>query len=287
MKTIGLHNEPALDCRQVSVLRPAAFLLRAGRIIMLSRAASWAIGAGAVACALLFVPAVHANHQGHLSHSDGEAHTAVGAGHSIPGVSFQIFLGSGNDTAAETGLTQADRSAALETVREAFAVLLQHRNDYPRFDESLKKEALARVVIETTVVNDEGRAFPFLVARTAQPGRVTLLISASSLKENGYLHHPDTLAPVLAREFQWVASKADTAPKPKMVAGERALKSAPIRTDQDIAALSGEERVRLLQQLLGSYLRTVDDQRSLDGQSYYEVGSTALVAPTHPDSTTK
>ena len=211
----------------------------------------------------------------------------MGAGYSLPGASFQIFMGPGNAAAEETGLTQADRSAAVETVREAFAVLVQHRNDYPRFDESLKKEALARVVIETTVVNDEGKAFPFLVARTTEPGRVILLISASSLKEKGYLHHPDTLAPVLAREFQWVVSKADTAPKPKMVAGERALKSAPIRTDQDIAALSGEERVRLLQQLLGSYLRTVDDQRSLDGQSYYEVRSTALVAPTHPDSTTK
>jgi hypothetical protein len=287
MKTIGLQSEPVLDCRQVSVLHITTLLLRAGLIILVSRGASWAIGAGAVACALLFVPAVHANHQGHVSHPDGEAHITVGAGYSIPGASFQIFMGPGNDAAEETGLTQADRSAAVETVREAFAVLVQHRTDYPRFDESLKKEALARVVIETTVVNDEGKAFPFLVARTTQPGRVILLISASSLKEKGYLHHPDTLAPVLAREFQWVVSKADTAPKPKMVAGERALKSAPIRTDQDIAALSGEERVRLLQQLLGSYLRTVDDQRSLDGQSYYEVGSTALVAPTHPDSTTK
>ncbi|MCS6291006.1 MAG: hypothetical protein H8K10_18775 [Nitrospira sp.] len=287
MNLIDQHNEPAFDCRLGGVLHLTTRFRRAGPIILLSRASPWAIGAGAVACALFFVPVAHANHQGHVSHPDGEAHITVGTGHSIPGASFQIFLGPGNDAAAETGLTQADRSAALETVREAFAVLLQHRNDYPRFDESLKKEALARVVIETTVVNDEGKVFPFLVARTKEPGRVTLLISASSLKANRYLHHPDILAPVLAREFQWVASKADTAPKPKMVSGERALKSAPIRTDQDIAALSGEERARLLQQLFDTYLRTVDDQRSLDGQSYYEVGSTALVAPTRPDSTTK
>ena len=246
MKATDLHSETAPNVQGVEILPQTVRFIGSGHLIILSRFASWAIGAGAVACALLFVPAVHANHQGHVSHPDGEAHITVGAGYSIPGASFQIFMGPGNDAAEETGLTQADRSAAVETVREAFAVLVQHRTDYPRFDESLKKEALARVVIETTVVNDEGKVFPFLFARTAQPGRVTLLISASSLKENGYLHHPDTLAPVLAREFQWVASKADTAPKPKMVAGERALKAAPIRPDQDIAALPGEERVRIL-----------------------------------------
>jgi hypothetical protein len=251
------------------------------------RAAAWTIGVGAVVCVLYFVPVAHANHQGHGSHADGETHPRVGTGYSIPGASFQIFLGQANDVAEGTGLIQADRSAAVETVREALVVLLQHRSDYPRVDESLAKEALAKVVIETTVVNDEGKAFPFLVVRTTQPGRVILLISAASLKEKGYLHHPETLVPVLAREFQWVASKADTAPKPKLVSGERVLKSAAIRTDQDIAALPGEERVRILQQLFDTYLRTVDEQKSLDGQPFYEVGSTAPVAPIHQDSTTK
>lgn len=287
MKAIDPHRETSPNVRGVKIPSRTARSLGAGHLIILSRVASWAIGAGTLAGALFFVPVTQANHQGHSSHTDGDGPVTGGAGYSIPGASFQIFLAQGSDSAERGGVTQGDRDAAVETVREALAVLLQHRADYPRVDESLKKEALARVVIAPTVVNDEGKAFPFLVTRTKEPGRVILLISASSLKEKGYLHHPDTLAPVLAREFQWVASKADTAPKPKTVSGERMLKAAPIRPDQDIAALPGEERVRILQQLFDTYLRTVDDQKSLDGQSYYEVGNTALVAPTHPDSTTK
>jgi hypothetical protein len=165
--------------------------------------------------------------------------------------------------------------------------MLQHRTDYPRFDESLKKEALKQVVIESTVLNDEGKAFPFLVVRTKEPGRVTLLVSASSLKDKGYLHHPDMLVPVLAREFQCVASKADTAPRAKTVLIERDLKAAPVRTDQEIANLPAEERARILQQLFDTYLRTTDDQKSLDGQPYYEVGSSRLIPPTQSDSTIK
>ena len=287
MKAIDPQSETASSVRGVRILRQMARFIGSGHLIILSRFASWAIGVGTLAGALFFVPVTQANHQGHSSHTDGDSPVTAGAGYSIPGASFQIFLAQGSDSEEGIGLTQADRSAAVETVREALAVLLQHRADYPRVDESLKKEALARVVIETTVVNDEGKAFPFLVTRTKEPGRVILLVSASMLKEQGYLHHPNRLAPVLAREFQWVVSKADTAPKPKTVSGERMLKAAPIRPDQDIAALPGEERVRILQQLFDTYLRTLDDQRSLAGQSYYEVGSTALVAPTHPDSTTK
>lgn len=287
MKAIDPHRETSPNVRGVKIPRRTARSLGAGLLIILSRVASWAIGAGTLAGALFFVPVTQANHQGHSRHTDGDGPVTAGAGYSIPGASFQIFLAQGSDSAEGGGVTQGDRDAAVETVRGALAVLLQHRADYPRVDESLKKEALARVVIAPTVVNDEGKAFPFLVTRTKEPGRVILLISASSLKEKGYLHHPDTLAPVLAREFQWVASKADTAPKPKTVSGERMLKAAPIHTDQDIAALPGEERVRILQQLFDTYLRTVDDQKSLDGQSYYEVGNTALVAPTHRDSTTK
>ena len=165
--------------------------------------------------------------------------------------------------------------------------MLQHRTDYPRFDESLKKEALAQVVIEPHVVNDEGKEFPFLVTRTKEPGRVTLLINGSSLKDDGYLGHPDKLVPLLAREFQWVVSKADTAPRAKAISVERHLKEAPIRPDQEILSLSASDRAHILQALFESYLRTVDDQNSLQGQSYYEVGTTTLVPSSQPDSATK
>jgi hypothetical protein len=51
--------------------------------------------------------------------------------------------------------------------------------------------------------------------------------------------------------------------------------------------LSGEERARLLGRLLETYLRTTDEQKSLAGQPYYEVGTTTLIPPATPDSTTK
>jgi hypothetical protein len=165
--------------------------------------------------------------------------------------------------------------------------MLQHRTDYPRFDESVKKDLLQHVIIEPHVVNQDGKEFAFLVARTKDPGRVNLLISASSLKDKGYLGHPEQLVPVLAREFQWVVSKADTAPKSKAVSVERDLKHAPIRPDQEILALSVDERAQVIQRLFDSYLRTVDEQKSLEGQPYYDVGTTALVPPAQPDSTTK
>jgi hypothetical protein len=107
------------------------------------------------------------------------------------------------------------------------------------------------------------------------------------MKEGGFLGAAEQFAPVVAREFQWVVSKADTAQKPKSAFIERDLPHAPIGTDQNIKILSGEERVRLLQRLFETYLRTVDDLRSLEGQPYYEIGSTALVAPSQPDSTTR
>ena len=77
--------------------------------------------------------------------------------------------------AGEAGLDAADLDAAVQTLIDALTIMFQHRADYPRFDESLRKQALKRVVIEPVVVNDEGKAFPFLVARTKEPGRVTLL----------------------------------------------------------------------------------------------------------------
>jgi hypothetical protein len=185
------------------------------------------------------------------------------------------------------GLDRSQADAAVRTVVEAFTVMMHRRADYPRFDEAVRKGLLDRVVVEPTVVNREGKAFPFLVTRTADPGRVRLLISASSLKERGYLEHSDRLVPVLAREFQWVVSKADTTPKPKAVPVERDLKHAPIRTDQAVQALSGAERVLVLQRLFETYLKTVDDLRSLEGQPYYETGTTTLISPAHQDSTVK
>jgi hypothetical protein len=172
-------------------------------------------------------------------------------------------------------------------VIDTFAYLNQHRDTYPRFNEAVSRGLLERVIIQPSVSNHEGKSFPFLVVRTVDPGRVRLLISASSMKEGEYIGAVERFAPVLAREFQWVVSKADTGQKPKTVSVERDLRHASIRTDKEIRALSGEERLRLLQRLFETYLRTVDEQRSLEGQSYYEVGSTALVVPSQPDSTTK
>jgi hypothetical protein len=82
-------------------------------------------------------------------------------------------------------------------------------------------------------------------------------------------------------------SKADTAPKlqPRSVRSD--LARVPIRTDQEIAAMSANERLKLLHVLFERYLRTVDDHNSLDSQPYYEEGTTSVVQPAHADSTTK
>ncbi len=247
----------------------------------------WVIGIGVTVAGLLLVVPAQADHREHAPHADSRGHVVTGEGRAIPGAAFRVFLGTGKETLEASGLTADDQAAALQTVVDAFALMLQHRVDHPRFDESLTKAALKQVVIEPIVVNDEGKTFPFLVTRTKEPGQVILLINAASLKEKGYLHHPDSLVPVLAREFQWVVSKADTAPKAKMLAAARDLRTAPIRTDQEIAELSTEERMQLLQALFQTYLKTVDDLKSLDGQPYYEVGAKTPLPPTQQDSTTK
>jgi hypothetical protein len=245
------------------------------------------IGAVVIGWPVFLVPLASASHQGHEGHAAEDSHEPTGSGYPIPGASFWVFLDRGQQTAGTGMLEQDQADAAVQTIIDAFSMMLQHRADYPRFDEAVRKDALQHVIIEPTVVNRDGKEFSFLVARTKDPGRVNLLISASSLKKNGYLSHPDQLAPVLAREFQWVVSKADTTPKPKTVSVERDLKHAPIHTDGEILAMSGEERARTLQRLFNTYLRTVDDQKSLLGQPYYEVGAPTLVAPTQPDSTIK
>lgn len=210
-----------------------------------------------------------------------------GSSHEIPGLSFRVFVDRGREDAVGGFLDQTQINATLRTVIDTFSYLNQHRQDHPRFDEAVSKGMLERVIIQPSVRNHEGKAFPFLVVRTVEPGRVRLLISASSIKEGGYIGAADRFASVLAREFQWVVSKAETAVKAKAVSIERDLRHANIRTDRDIRLLSSEERVRVLQQLFDMYLRTVDDQRSLEGQSYYEVGSKVLVQPSQHDSTTK
>ncbi|RMH08643.1 MAG: hypothetical protein D6704_02670 [Nitrospirae bacterium] len=51
--------------------------------------------------------------------------------------------------------------------------------------------------------------------------------------------------------------------------------------------MSGEQREHILESLFQTYLTTVDAYKSLLNQPYYEVGSTTLIQPTHPDSTIK
>jgi hypothetical protein len=226
------------------------------------------------------------NHQGREDQINQEADEPSGPGRAIPGASFEVFLALEREVKSGSP-EQHQIETAVQTVVDALNFMMQHRADYPRFDESVKKNALQRVVIEPTVLNQDGKAFPFLVARTKEPGKVKLLISAASLKESGYLGHPDQLVPALAREFQWVVSKSDTSPKPKTVSVDRDLKHAPISTGTEIREMSGDERERRIQQLFDRYLKTVDDQKSLQGQSYYEVGGTTLIRPTQDDSTIK
>lgn len=229
------------------------------------------------------LPPADARHEGPEGHAVEEKSDQLGTAYSVPGASFHVLLRQ--HTAAVLDRGQAE--AAAQTVIDAFKFMLDHRADYPRFEESLVKDALQEVVIEPTVVNLEGKEFAFLVARTAEPGRVRLLISAAALNAQGLLRHPDKLVPLLAREFQWVVSKADTSPRPKGVSAARDLPRAPIRADAEISRLSAQERVQVLRELFDTYLKTTDDHKSLEGQPYYEVGTATLVPPTRPDSTTK
>lgn len=226
----------------------------------------------------------HASHDGQ---SAAGFHTLSGQGHEIPGLPFRVFVDQRPEGAMGGFLDQTQADATLQTVIDTFSHLNQHRHTYPRFDEAVSRGLLERVIIQPSVRNHDGKLFSFLVVRTVDPGQVRLLISASSMKEQEYLGAVERFAPVLAREFQWVVSKAETSPKLKAVSGERDLRQAPIRTDKELRALSSEERVRLLQQLFETYLRTLDELQSLDRQYYYKVGSTILVPPSQPDSATK
>jgi len=232
-------------------------------------------------------PMAMGTHEGHDGHSFEEQSTTVGHGYPIPGAPFKVFLDKGNGSREGEGLTKEQTAAAIQTVVNALSSMTRHRTQYQRFDEALTKDVLQKVIIEPRVYNREGKEFSFLVARTKHRGKVKLLISASALDEKGYLNQPEKLIPVLAREFQWVVIKSDTTPKRKMSSVKRDLKNAPIKTNKEIREMSAEEREQVLQQLFQTYLTTVDDYKSLDGQPAYEVGSTALMQPTQPDSTTK
>ncbi len=247
---------------------------------------------GLLTLPLVVVPAgfavdVHAAEVDHSGEPAREFRQPLESGHQISGLSFRVYVDRGTEASVGEAHNKAEADAALRTVRDTFSYLNQRRRNYPRFDEAVRKGMLDRVIVQPSVRNHEGKSFLFLVVRTVDPGRVRLLISVSSMKEKGYLGKAERFAPVLAREFQWVVSKAETSHKPKTVSVDRDLLHARIQADKDIRSLSSEERVRMLQQLFETYLRTVDDFQSLEEQSYYEVGSTNLVAPSQPDSSTK
>ncbi|GJL57741.1 MAG: hypothetical protein NPIRA03_05980 [Nitrospirales bacterium] len=234
------------------------------------------------------VPVAMGSHRGSEAHHmapDSVSEKSVG--HAIAGAPFQVYLSEGVGTDEKGSQVHAKGDVALQTVMEAFNQMMAHRTDYTRFDEALSKDALQKVIIEPKVVNREGKEFLLLVARTSQPNKVNLLISGSGLEEQGYLNHPEQLVPVLAREFQWVVSKSDTTQKRQVKVLSRDLKQAPIKTNQEIGKLSGEARDHLLQALFRTYLTTTDRYNSLEGQSYYETGSTTRIPPAQPDSTTK
>jgi hypothetical protein len=145
--------------------------------------------------------------------------------------------------------------------------------------------ALQKVIIEPKVFNRDGKEFMFLVARTKQKGQVQFIINALALREKGFVNQPEKLVPLLAREFQWVVSKADTTKMRKTVLVKRDLKKTPIHTNSEIRNLSGIEREQALQALFRTYLTTVDNFESLKDRPHYDIGATTKVQPTQSDST--
>ncbi len=209
--------------------------------------------------------------------------TAAQEGHAIPGVPFQVFLKQGQ---GET-ISQDVADDAVATVVKAFGILVRDRSQHKRFDQAITNDLLQKIVIEPRVLNRDGKEFPFLVARTKQKGKVNLLINAMRLREDGYLGQPDTLAPILAKEFQWVISKAATKSARRGRLLKRDLVRAPVSTNAEIKKMSPEDRTEALQALLDTYIQTVDAYGSLVDQPYYEMGTTTLTKPEHVDSTIK
>jgi len=224
-------------------------------------------------------PFALANHRG----SDGHGHFEVvtvdeSAGHSIPGASFQVYWLEHQAIVEAFVLTDSQVNDTLQTVINAFSMMVNQRAQYRRFNEALTKGVLQKVIIEPQVFNRDGKEFLFLVARTKLPGQVKLLINASVLKEKGLVNQPGQLATLLAREFQWVVSKADTSKKRQATSKERNLTIAPIQRNAIIASSTGGERQGMLQVLFASYLTTVDAYNSLEQQPYYETGSNVPVS---------
>src|SRR5690606_18302046 len=233
-------------------------------------------------------PLAIGRHQGHKEHQAEFEHIAEATeGHVIAGVPFRVYLNKGREEDIHQALEEPGAGLALRTVVEAFDHMVAHRKEFARFDEALTKGVLQKVIIVPEVKNREGKEFFLLVTRTAEPGQVQLLINASILEQQGYFNHPDQLVPVLAREFQWVVSKADTTPKRRTGNIPADPRHAPILSHQEIRVLSGEEREHRLQEIFRTYLTTTDRYESLQGLHFYEIGTTKKVPPAQPDSTAK
>ncbi len=237
---------------------------------------------------LLWVsPAAFANHRG----ADGHGHAAVNDfdksdGYAIPDASFHVYWKKDEGSVVDWVSGGKQRDKAIQTIVDAFTMMVNDRVQYKRFDESLTKGVLQKVVIEPKVVNREGKEFMFLVARTKQKGKVRLLINASMLQDQGLIARPEQVVPLLAREFQWVISKADTSKRRRAMPQARDLKHVPIQTRKVLEGMSGAERETRLQQLFEGYLTTVDAFNSLEDQPYYEIGSDKVLAAAQTNSTT-
>ncbi len=228
------------------------------------------------------------------NHRTGEGHVHVEANHPkesngqpIPGAPFQVYWAKDPTAGEGEGVTSSQIQEAIQAVVSAFSEMMANRGHYQRFDEALTKEVLHKVILEPRVFNRDGREFLFLVARTKQKGKVKLLINAAQLQERGYIKNPEKLIPVLAREFQWVVSKADTTRKRKASANRRDLVHAPIQTNKNIDRMTEAEREEALQALFERYLTTVDEYDSLENEPYYDIGTFSPVTPTQEDSTIK
>ncbi len=239
----------------------------------------WHIGAGSE---------VLANNRGSERPAYSEEKRIEGSqGHDIPGASFRVYWQKGHGEGQAEVLNSTHVEEAIQTVVRVLSEMVASRAQYQRFDEALTKGVLQKIILEPQVFNREGKEFLFLVTRTKQKGNVALRINAAQLQGLGYVKDPAQLIPVLAREFQWVLSKADTTKKRKALVGARELTHAPIQTNKSIDHMTGAEREAVLQRLFEQYLTTVDEYDSLKIQPYYNIGTISSINPTQPDSTTK
>ncbi len=258
------------NCEEQWSTRSVVIVLMVGLMTLVSGTGAWA------------------NHRGSDGHEHPETvHTDHTTGQTIPGTDIQVYFGEGRGPAEGLRPDNDHIDRAIQTVVNAFQELTAHRQEHKRFDEALTKRALNKVIIEPKVYNRDGKEFAFLVARTKQKGRVNLLINAETLEKKGYMDDPQQLVPVLAKEFQWVISKADTTKKRSSGKGARNLSDAPILSNKVIRTMSGPEREEALQALFQDYLLTVDAFGSLKSKPYYDIGSAGRRTPEHEDTTGK